>query len=125
MRPRLIVVGQKVKPSKRQRALELRNEMTPEERELWQHLRRNQLCGLHFRRQQIIRGFIVDFYCHSGRLAVELDGDVHEGQIDYDASRDDALAMQGIRVVRIKNEDVWQDLHGVLVRIAGACMEIT
>jgi len=122
MRPHLVVVGQKVRPVKIQLALELRREMTAEERMLWERLRRNQLCGLHFRRQQIIQGFIVDFYCHGLGLAVELDGDVHDRQGDYDANRDEALAARGIRVLRIRNDEIRRDLDGVLVRIAGACL---
>jgi very-short-patch-repair endonuclease len=55
------VIGQKVDSALRQRAKELRREMTAEEKILWQHLRANRLHGFHFRRQQIIDGFIVDF----------------------------------------------------------------
>jgi very-short-patch-repair endonuclease len=53
--------------------------MTPAERILWQELRGNKL-GAHFRRQQIIAGFIVDFYCHKVALVIEVDGDVHDLQ---------------------------------------------
>lgn len=58
---RNVVIGQKITARKKQRARELRRNMTPDERMLWEHLRANRLNGLHFRRQQIIAGFIVDF----------------------------------------------------------------
>nr|WP_225894176.1 DUF559 domain-containing protein [Atlanticothrix silvestris] len=60
-----IVIGQAINPDKMQLAREFRRQMTPAEKILWQHLRGNRLNGLHFRRQQIIDGFIVDFYCHT------------------------------------------------------------
>ena len=74
MPPKNIVIGQKVSPEKVARAEELRQDMTPTEKILWAQLRTNRLDGLHFRRQQVIAGFIVDFYCHAAGLAVELDG---------------------------------------------------
>jgi very-short-patch-repair endonuclease len=58
--------------------------MTAEERLLWEALRRNTIDGLHFRRQQVIAGFIVDFYCHSAALAIEVDGAFHRETVDYD-----------------------------------------
>jgi len=79
-----IVVGQKIDPIKAHRAKELRRHMTPEETALWQALRTNRSGGFHFRRQQVINGFIVDFYCHKASLVVEIDGEIHEQQADYD-----------------------------------------
>jgi len=72
-----IVTEQKVSKEKLQRAKELRREMTPAEKILWEELRANKL-GVHFRRQQVIAGFIVDFYCHRAGLVVEVDGDIHD-----------------------------------------------
>ena len=115
-----IVVGQKVSAAKVEAAKQLRRHATPEENLLWQQLRRNQLNGLHFRRQQIIAGFIVDFYCHAAGLIVELDGPVHDQQIEYDQERDRVLAARGLRILRVKNEDIRCDLPGVLARIAAA-----
>ena len=65
---RNIVRGQIVNPDQILRARDLRKNRTPEENMLWQELRRGQL-GIHFRRQQIIAGYITDFYCHSAALA--------------------------------------------------------
>ena len=116
-----IVIGQKVSAAKVEAAKQLRRHMTPEENLLWQQLRRNQLNGLHFRRQQVIEGFIVDFYCHAVGLIVELDGPVHDQQIEYDQERDRVLAARGLRILRVKNEDIRCDLPGVLARITAAC----
>ena len=76
--------------------------------------------GLRFRRQQPIAGFIVDFYCPSLRLAIELDGAVHNTakQARWDAERDASLERRGIRVVRIRNEDATR--RGLESRIRSA-----
>jgi very-short-patch-repair endonuclease len=116
-----IVIGQKVTSVKVQRAKELRRQMTQEEKILWQHLRANKLNGLHFRRQQIIDGFIADFYCHAARLVIEVDGEIHQQQAEYDEERDQVLSARGLRLLRIKNEQVRQNLDSVLARIAKAC----
>ena len=123
MHVRNIVIGQKVDSSKIQRAKELRRQMTEEERILWQHLRANRLHGFHFRRQQIIDGFIVDFYCHAAGLVVELDGGVHQQQTDYDSERDKILSGRGLRILRFDNEEIRRDLASVLNRIAEVCRE--
>lgn len=112
-----IVVGQKVTSQKVERAKELRQQMTPEERLLWQRLRNNQLHGYHFRRQQVIDGFIVDFYCHAAGLVVEVDGEVHQQQADYDAERDRVLSARGLKVKRIANAELHRNLTGVLAQI--------
>ncbi|HMA36856.1 MAG TPA: DUF559 domain-containing protein [Chloroflexia bacterium] len=121
MPARNIVVGQVVAPVKVQRSRELRQQMTGEERILWQYLRADRLAGLAFRRQQVIDGFIADFYCHAAGLIVEVDGLLHRQQADYDAERDQILAARGLRVLRIANEEVRQNLADVLARIVTAC----
>jgi len=118
--PEDIIFGQRVSDEKLQLARELRRAMTPEERILWKHLRAHRLQGLHFRRQQVIDGFVVDFFCFDAALVVEVDGGVHRAQAAYDAERDLVLKKRGLRVVRITNEDVRCNLAGVLARIAEA-----
>ena len=115
-----IVVGQHVTEEKAARARQFRREMTEAERMLWAALRKNQLAGLHFRRQQIIDGFIVDFYCHAAGLVIEVDGSVHATQAAYDAERDRILAARGLRVLRVSNAEVLQDCPAVLAQIAAA-----
>ena len=117
-----IVVGQKVDPVKIQRAKELRRNMTTEEIALWHRLRSNQMGGFHFRRQQVIDGFIVDFYCHAAVLGIEVDGEVHQQQADYDDQRDQVLTARGLRVLRFTNAEIRQHIEPVLARILAACV---
>jgi len=115
-----LIVGQRVARDKLDRAKALRREGTRAERMLWRCLRGNQLAGLHFRRQQVVDGLILDLYCHSARLAVEVDGEVHEAQVEYDGERERAIARRGIRVLRVRNEQVEGSLPSVLGMILGA-----
>jgi very-short-patch-repair endonuclease len=117
-----IIPGQKIAPDKLQRARELRREMTPAEKMLWQALRGNQLGGFHFRRQQIIAGFIVDFYCHTAGLIIELEGGIHQQQQEYDAEREKVLAEMGLCVLYIPNEDVLKNLPKTLEKIRAVCL---
>jgi len=84
MKPRNIITGQKVSSEKKARLRELRKQMTPAEKILWQHLRAKRFNNLKFRRQQVIEGFLVDFYCHSLGLIIEVDGEIHGKQQEYD-----------------------------------------
>jgi very-short-patch-repair endonuclease len=111
-----IIPGQTVTKEKLQRARELRHDMTPAEKILWHELRANKL-GVHFRRQQVIAGFIVDFYCHKAALAIELDGGIHENQQEEDARRDKVLSELGLRVVRFRNDAVLKNLSAVMGKI--------
>jgi very-short-patch-repair endonuclease len=65
----------------------------------------------------VIAGFIVDFYCHSAGLVIELDGDVHEEQKEYDLGRDKILEEMGLHVVRYSNDDVLINLTRVLSQV--------
>jgi very-short-patch-repair endonuclease len=112
-----IIPGQRVAIAKLQRARELRQEMTPAEKALWQELRANRL-GVHFRRQQIIAGFIVDFFCHQSALVIEVDGDIHDLHQEDDARREGVLQEMGLRVVRFRNDEVIQNLPMVLRKIS-------
>ena len=99
-----VVQGQHVQSDKLAVAKRVRREMTGPERTLWRLLRRNALDGFHFRRQQVIEGYIVDFYCDVAKLAIELDGTVHHDHGEYDESRDNVISRRGVRVLRISNE---------------------
>jgi very-short-patch-repair endonuclease len=121
MKPTRIVIGQPINSNKLERAKYFRKNMTEAEQVLWQHLRRNQLNGLHFRRQQIIWGFIVDFYCHAAGLVIEVDGKIHEQQQEYDIDRDCILTEKGLRVLRVSNDEVMKEIEQVLDRILTVC----
>jgi very-short-patch-repair endonuclease len=110
-----IIPGQKVTKEKLERAKELRREMTPAEKLLWQEVRAKKL-GVRFRKLQIIAGFIVDFYCHKAALVIEVDGDVHDLQQEEDARREKVLSALGLRIVRFGNDDVERELSMVVGR---------
>jgi very-short-patch-repair endonuclease len=111
-----IITNQKVTKEKLQRAKELRHEMTPSEKMLWKEIHANKL-GVHFRRQQIIAGFIVDFYCHKAALVVEVDGDIHDLQREEDAQREGVLSEMGLKIVRFRNDEILNNLLIVVKRI--------
>jgi very-short-patch-repair endonuclease len=104
-----------------QRSKELRAALTPPERVMWQRLRKNQLGGLHFRRQQVIDGFLADFYCAAAGLVLELDGLVHLRQADYDRERDKVIAARNLLVLRVTNNEIDSSLEPLLQRIFAIC----
>jgi very-short-patch-repair endonuclease len=118
-----LIRGQRVSAVKLERARELRQSMTPAEKLLWERLRGHSPDGLRWRRQQVIDGFIVDFYCHAARLVVELDGAVHNQQAEYDSARDATLATRDLLILRFSNTEVERDIIGVLARIRQTCQE--
>ena len=89
------------------RARELRHNPTPAERHAWTLLRHRGILGLKFRRQHVLHGFIVDLYCSSERIVIELVGNVHdtEAQRGYDQARTRFLEGAGYRVIRVRNRD--------------------
>jgi len=99
-------------------ARHLRKQLTPAEATLWQALRSRQLSGLKFRCQHPVGRFIVDFYCPSHKLVIEVDGDIHNQQQAYDRARTDELQVFGYCVLRFTNEEVMNNLSNVLSRIA-------
>ena len=109
----------------RQRARELRQRSTVAEEKLWEKLRDSRLAGLKFRRQHPVGRFIVDFYCASAKLVVELDGGIHDTQQEYDQARTGFLTQQrGLAVMRLRNEEVLQDRDGALDRIQQAATKL-
>ena len=102
---------------KRECAKTMRHVMTPAEACLWAELRGNRCGGLHFRRQQIIDGFIADFYCHDVGLVSEVDGSIHQLQEDYDILRDRIISARGLHILRFPNERLFTELSSVLREI--------
>ncbi len=96
-----------------------RQNPTPAEEILWQVLRGGNLEGVRFLRQKAFGRYIVDFYCASAKIVIELDGEVHdapEAQI-YDALRTETLEARGLQVVRFRNEMVLEQLPEVIKKI--------
>jgi very-short-patch-repair endonuclease len=111
-----IIPGQRVTKEKLERSRELRREMTPAEKLLWQEVRAKKL-GVRFRREQVIAGFIADFYCHKAALVVVVDGDIHDLQRDEDARREKVLRELGLRIIRFRNNDVIKNRSAVIEKI--------
>lgn len=117
-----------VSPGIRHKMLEIarqfRKEPTKSEAALWQALRGRKLDGLKFRRQQPIGNFIVDFYNSAYRLVVEVDGSVHDSQVEIDHVRQEILEQLGLKVLRVKAEEVEKNLSSVLEKIRSKIKEL-
>jgi len=87
-------------------ARRLRKEATETEIIVWDALRNRRFLNLKFRRQHLIEGFVVDFYCYELRLAIEIDGAVHNNQKDYDALRQILIEDKGIHFIRVSSWDI-------------------
>ncbi len=94
----------------------LRNNATEVEKILWNRLRNSQL-GYKFRRQFSVRGYILDFYCPSLKLAIELDGEIHKFKTQYDRYRDQFLEAMEIKTIRFLNDQVKNNLSNVIKKI--------
>jgi len=99
-------------------ARSMRKEMPEPERRLWLELRAQRLLGVKFRRQKVIGQYIADFAANQPKLVIELDGDSHASQVDYDATRTRFLENEGYAVIRFTNRDVMSNMEGVLHVIA-------
>ena len=100
-------------PKTRTRAIELRKVPTPAERKLWTIIRNDQL-GVNFRRQHAVGNYIPDFVCVQKKLIIELDGSQHLEQEEYDSERTKYLESQGCKVIRLWNNQVMNDIEGVI-----------
>jgi 5-methyltetrahydrofolate--homocysteine methyltransferase len=104
----------------RERARDLRHNLTNGEQLLWSKLRAHRMHGLKFRRQHVIGSYIVDFVCVKARLIIEVDGESHfeDGREAADAERDAHLTSQGFKVLRFGNHNVLTNINGVAGAIA-------
>jgi very-short-patch-repair endonuclease len=105
----------------------LRKQQTFTEKILWTHLRKRQALGYKFRRQYSVDHFVIDFYCPELKLALELDGDVHEvpAQKDYDKARQKYLEAFGIKFVRIKNVEFLGNPNKAFLKIEKAIKDLS
>ncbi len=103
------------------RRKELRKNQTDAELQLWQEVRGNRLEGCKFYRQYSVGPYILDFYCPKARLAIELDGSQHVENRDYDRQRSLFLNGHDITVLRFWNNEVFNNLEGVLLKV---CSEL-
>lgn len=113
------VFGMEARPRRldsktRDRARELRRDMSPAERRLWWAIRHKSLDGARFRRQVPVGEYFADFCCLKRKLIVEVDGGQHSETEEYDRRRTQFLEAQGFRVIRFWNTDVMTNLEGVV-----------
>jgi very-short-patch-repair endonuclease len=103
----------------KQRARQLRNNMTDAERYLWAKIRMRQLKGYQFYRQKPIGDYIIDFFCPRAKLVVEVDGSQHfsDETTEYDRIRDEYMRSLGLKVLRFTNTEVMTNIEGVIKRI--------
>jgi very-short-patch-repair endonuclease len=110
---------------------QLRSNETTYEKLLWQELKNRGFYGVKFRRQHpftYLSGvgktsfFIADFYCAEKRIIIELDGNHHDFQKDYDTRRDAILLSLGLTTIRLKNQEIDNNIDGVLNKIATAIL---
>ena len=104
------------------RAHELRKNMTPAEKTLWEHLRNRKLGEYKFRRQHPINQFIADFYCSECKIVIEVDGEIHQELSQQERDRERTMIIQkfGIQVLRFENSQVENNLAFVLLSILRA-----
>lgn len=95
---------------------DLRSNLTPAEAKLWSYLQSSKLENRKFRRQHSIENYILDFYCPSEKIAIELDGDTHNtlAQREADKTRDQFLNSIGIKVLRFENKMVFENSNSIL-----------
>jgi len=112
------------KPEIFERAVYLRNNMTWHELVLWDKLQSKKLMGYRFKPQHPINIFIADFYCHKLKLVVEIDGDIHKEQKEYDEGREHEMEEFGIKTIRFSNKEVESNIDSVIENIALVIKEI-
>lgn len=109
--------------STKEKRRELRKNMTESEKVLWARLK-NDALGVRFRRQFSIGHYIADFYCPRKKLVIEIDGDIHINQKEYDTVRDKFMKNFGITVLRFWNNDIQYDLDKTILQIKKALEQI-
>ncbi|MBJ6726499.1 endonuclease domain-containing protein [Geomesophilobacter sediminis] len=106
-------------------ARQLRNEMTDAERSIWLRIRDKQIAGAQFYRQKPLLGFIADFYCPKANLVIELDGSQHQepSHLQTDELRDQAMANEGLLVLRFDDRQALLETDAVVERILQVVLE--
>jgi len=107
-------------------ARKLRSNMTDCEKIIWKRIRKDQLYGIRFYRQRILGNYIVDFYAASIKLVIEIDGQHHYAPeyLGQDKFRDKYFNEQGIHVLRIKNQEVTDNLENAIQKILKAIKKL-
>jgi very-short-patch-repair endonuclease len=109
-------------PKLKEFARKLRKNSTLSEILLWKKIK-NKAFGVEFHRQVPLDQFIVDFYCHELKLAIEIDGSSHDQKFEYDRARENKLNSFGVKILRFNDLDVKKDMNSVLRAIEIAITE--
>jgi very-short-patch-repair endonuclease len=114
------------KPHIFEKAKMLRKTMTEPEQKLWEELKGKKMLGLRFRPQHPIDIFIADFYCHSLKLVVEVNGGIHKSieRKEYDFGREGELENRGIKVIRFTNEEIENNITQERKEIERMCIKL-
>ena len=106
-----------MKEIKKKFARTLRKEQTKTEKIVWELIRNRKFKGFKFRRQHVVEGFVLDFYCHELMLGIELDGLIHLRRKDYDELRQEIIESKGIKIIRLTNQEINNNKRSVLKKI--------
>jgi very-short-patch-repair endonuclease len=106
-------------PKLKSHARELRKKGVLSEVLLWNHLKGRKMRGYQFMRQKPVGDYIVDFYCSKLKLAIEIDGESHDGRFRYDMERQRLLESMGLTVLRFNDSYVKRDIRNVVMAIEG------
>ncbi len=107
----------------RDRARKLRNNSTLTEVVFWNKIKNKRL-GVEFHRQVPINNFIVDFYCHELKLAIEIDGESHKNKVEYERERQRIIESYGVKFVRFGNDEVKRNMTAVLDSLISKVSEV-
>ena len=107
------------KKLEKEKRRKLRQDIVKAEKVIWDKIRNRQIEDCKFRRQYSVDKYVIDFYSPILKLAIEIDGESHfeEGAAEYDRERQSYIESLGIKFIRFTNNDVYENLDGVLVRI--------
>jgi len=106
-----------MKEIKKKFARTLRKEQTKYEKVVWELIRNRKFENLKFRRQHVIEGFVLDFYCSELKFGIEVDGGIHYKRRSYDKIRQDIFESKGITLLRITNKEISQNKRLILNKI--------
>ena len=114
------------KKSEKEKRRKLRQDIVKAEKIIWDKIRNRQIEDCKFRRQYSVDKFVIDFYCPILKLAIEIDGESHfkDGMAEYDRERQSYIESLGIKFIRFTNNDVYENLDGVLECIAMKVREL-
>ncbi|MEK7377081.1 MAG: DUF559 domain-containing protein [Candidatus Margulisiibacteriota bacterium] len=109
-----------MKEIKKKFARELRKDQTLAEEQVWKLLRNRRYLEYKFRRQYVVEGFVIDFFCKELKLGIEVDGGIHLNRKEYDDIRQMIIESEGIRIIRISNTEIQNDPKILFMKIKQA-----